>query len=146
MRTAPALALCAIALAASVGAAAKTLPGFRSPSKNITCLLVSHKPAFVTCGIAKADYTGKLRHHCAAPPIGVDWAGFSLSQTGKAVVECTGGTLYDPATEQPHYVVLAYGETWKQGGFTCSSQTTGVTCTNGHGHGVFVSRASYRIW
>jgi hypothetical protein len=146
VRTAFALALSAIALAVSAGAAAKALPGFRSPSKNITCLLQTDKPEFVTCGVAQADYATKLRHHCAAPPIGVDWAGFSLGQTGKGEVECTGGTLYDPGTEHPHYVVLAYGATWKQGGFTCSSKTTGVTCTNGHGHGIFLSRASYRTW
>ena len=56
------------------------------------------------------------------------------------MVACTGGTLYDPGTEHPRYVVLAYGTTWKQGGLTCSSATTGVTCENGHGHGVFLAR------
>ncbi len=146
MRTTLALALSAIALAASTAAAAKTLPGFRSPSKNITCLLLTDKPESLTCGIGQADYTQKLRHYCASPPFGVDWAGFSLGQNGKGLIACTGGTLYDPGTEHPHYVVLAYGTSWKQSSFSCSSETTGVTCTNGHGHGVFLSRASYRTW
>ncbi|HEX4520325.1 MAG TPA: DUF6636 domain-containing protein [Gaiellaceae bacterium] len=127
-------------------AEAKTIPGFRSPSKNITCLLVSDKPELVNCEIAQADYKAKLTHYCGSAPFGVDWGGFSLGRSGKGGVVCTGGTLYDPGTEHPHYVVLAYGTKWKQGTLSCDSETIGVTCTNGHGHGIFVSRASYKLW
>jgi hypothetical protein len=126
-------------------AAAATLPGIRSPSGNISCIYVSRKPQFLTCQIARADYEPSLRTHCASAPYYVDWAGFSLSATGKGVVACAGGPAYDPQTDHPRYITLAYGKTWRQGPFTCRSATTGVTCTNEAGHSVFVSRGSWHV-
>lgn len=146
MRLALAASLLALFLLLPAAAWAKSLPGFRSPSKNITCLLLTDKPESLNCEIAQADYSAKLTHYCGSAPFGVDWGGFSLGQTRKGGIVCTGGTLYDPGTEHPHYVVLAYGTKWKQGSFTCDSETSGVTCTNGHGHGLFVSRGSYKTY
>jgi hypothetical protein len=146
MRPALCAPLCLLVLLVATTAQAKILPGFRSPSKNITCLLVTNTPWSLTCGIGQADYTAKLTHYCGSAPFGVDWAGFSLGEKTKGVVACTGGTLYDPSTERPKYVVLPYGTQWSRGPFTCTSAATGVTCTNGRGHGIFVSRASYKTW
>lgn len=134
-----------VAGALAAPALAGTLPGIRSPSGNITCLYVADKPQFLLCQIAKADYQAKLRRHCASAPYYVDWAGFSLSASGKGVIACAGGPAYNPQTEHPRYVTLAYGKTWRQGPFTCRSETAGVTCTNRAGHGVFVSRAAWRV-
>jgi hypothetical protein len=126
-------------------AQAGTLPGIRSPSGNITCLYVSEKPAFLLCQIAKADYEPALRKHCGSAPYYVDWAGFSLSAAGKGIVACAGGPAYDPQTQHPRYATLAFGRSWHEGPFTCRSATAGVTCTNGAGHVVFLSRGSYRL-
>ena len=82
--------------------------------------------------------------YCAQPKIGVDWAGFTLGAKGKGSVECAGGVLYDPATQHPSFVTLAYGKSWRHGVFTCWSRVTGVTCKNRTGHGLFVSRESWR--
>lgn len=41
--------------------------------------------------------------------------------------------------------VLDYGETWKEGPFTCTSATTGLTCTRGS-HGLKMSRKSVTAW
>jgi len=41
---------------------------------------------------------------------------------------------------------LAYGKSWRAGTFTCTSQVTGVTCRNRHGHGLFISRRTWRVW
>jgi hypothetical protein len=138
-------ALLAVSLAAVLAAPAPaaTLPGIRSPSGNITCLYVADEPQFLICQIAQADYETNLSHHCASAPYYVDWAGFSLSAAGKGVVACAGGPAYDPQTEHPRYVKLAYGRTWHEGPFTCRSATTGITCTNKAGHAVFVSRGSW---
>ena len=130
---------------ASSAAAAANLPEIRSPSGNITCLYVTDKPQFLLCQIATSDYAPSLRKHCASAPYFVDWAGFTLSATGKGVVACAGGPAYDPQSEHPHYVTLAYGKTWRQGPFACRSAATGVTCTNGAGHAVFVSRGAWRV-
>jgi hypothetical protein len=76
---------------------------------------------------------------------GVDWHGWRLGPTGKGQVLCSGGTLY-PGTDRPGYTTLAYGMSWRQGAFTCSSQANGVTCRNRRGNGIFISRSSWRAW
>lgn len=144
MRAALLATVLVLAGAAATGALAKTLPGITSPSGNIRCLLVSDKPAFLLCDIRQATYTAKLTHHCASAPYYVDWAGFSLGPTKKAVVACAGGMAYDPAHEHPRYAKLAYGKVWRQSGFTCTSAATGLTCTNRSGHTLFLSSQSWR--
>jgi hypothetical protein len=136
----------AAAIAAAPAAAKTKLPGFHSPSGNIRCYSEPGPPSILRCRIARADYAKALSAHCAAPPIGVDWGGFELSATRRGWVTCTGGVLYDPAREQPSFVNLPYGRTWRHGVFTCASRRTGVTCRSRAGHGLFVSRESWRAW
>jgi len=141
------LVLCVLAGApASLAGSSSVLPGFKSPSGNIKCLYNPSPPAFLWCSIGKANYAKKMTTYCAQPSIGVDWAGFTLGKKGKGSIECSGGTLYDPTTQHPRYVTLPYGKTWRHGVFTCMSRTTGVTCRNPAGHGLFVSRESYRLF
>jgi hypothetical protein len=141
------LVVVALALSASVpgpASAASTLPGFRSPSGNISCLLVSGPPANLLCKLAHSDYAGTLQARCMAPDgAGVDWHGFTLGATRKGMVVCSGGILY---TGRPSYVTLPYGATWRRGAFTCLSRVVGVTCRNGRGHGLFLSRQTWRAW
>jgi hypothetical protein len=132
--------LCAVSLAAAGAASAKTvLPGFHSPSGNIRCFAVH---GTLRCQLAHADYAKTLQARCS----GLDWHGFELAATRKGGVTCSGGILYSPATERPVYVNLPYGRTWRQGVFTCTSRLAGVTCTNRAGHGLFVSRQTWRAW
>lgn len=149
-------ALCVVALAsAAVAGSATRLPGFHSPSGNIKCLFIpatrdtgyGRAPAALLCQIAHADYASKLQARCMGPSGGgVDWHGFLLTAAGKGGVNCSGGILYNPDTQRPSYVTLPYGRSWRQGVFTCSSRSTGVTCRNRAGHGVFVSRQTWRAW
>jgi hypothetical protein len=138
----------AVALALVAPASSLTrLPGFRSPTKNISCLFIPRPaPGWMLCQIKQAKYTKRLVAHCAAPPIGVDWGGFSLGPRKKASIVCTGGVLYDPSTQKATYVTLPYGQSWKHGVYTCSSKVTGVTCRNRTGHGLFLSRERYHLW
>jgi hypothetical protein len=141
------LVICALALPAAAQAHSTTvLPGFRSPSGNIKCLYVTGSQVFLYCTIGKASYAKKLTAYCAQPRIGVDWAGFVLGRRGKGTVACSGGVLYDPQKQHPRYITLAYGKVWSRGAFTCTSSPTGVTCRNPKGHGLFVSRESYRVY
>lgn len=137
--------VCALALASAAGSAT-VIPGFRSPSGNIQCLVLPGKPAFLYCSLLHADYAKKLIAYCAQPRIGVDWAGFTLGQRTKGSVECSGGAMVDTTSEHLQVVTLAYGKTWRRGVFTCVSRTTGVTCRNPRGHGLFLSRQSYRLF
>ena len=141
------LGLLGAAIVAAGAGTATILPGFRSPSGNISCLLVPGPPPNVQCKIAQADYAGKLQARCLGPARGgVDWHGFALTATGPATIVCSGGILYNPDTQRPRYVTLPYGSTWRRGVFACVSRVTGVTCTSRTGHGLFVSRQSWRVW
>jgi len=134
-------------LVAAVSAAhASTLPGFHSPTGNIKCLYVpgSGGPSTLLCTIGRADYAKTLQDRCMAPNgAGVDWHGFTLGPNRKGMVSCSGGILY---TGRPSYVNLPYGKTWRRGVFTCTSRFAGVTCRNRTGHGLFISRQSWRAW
>lgn len=129
-------------------AAAARLPGVKTPSQNISCFYVPQRPTThgnLLCNVKQAVYTRALQAKCIAPPTGLDWHGFTLSDTKRAEVLCAGGLMYD-GRDTPTFVTLAYGKTWRHGGLTCTSRVTGLTCTNGHGHGLFLSRASWRTW
>jgi hypothetical protein len=139
-----AVALLLLSVAAGTASAVR-LPGFRSPSGNIRCLALPGGHA-VLCTLAHADYAARLQARCMAPGgAGVDWHGFTLSATGRGMLNCSGGILYPPS-RAPLYVVLPYGRSWRLGVFTCWSRSTGVTCRNRSGHGLFVSRQSWRAW
>ena len=136
------LALCSTAVAAR-------LPGVKTPTQKISCFYVPIKPTTrgtLLCNIKRADYVRSLERKCGAAPIGLDWGGFSLGQSTKAEVVCTGGVLYEVGRDTPSFVTLAYGRSWHYRSFTCTSRFTGLTCTNRAGHGLFLSRASYRLW
>ena len=141
-------ALCLLACGSSgTAGAATTLPGIRTPSGNIRCLFLAGHSRDLLCTLGQADYAKSLQERCMAPNgAGVDWHGFTLSPTGRGLVNCSGGIQYDPATEHPSYVTLAYGRARRVGPFTCASRRTGFTCRNARGHGLFLARASWRAW
>ena len=139
----------AVVLAAAGTAAANPpLPGLRSPSGNIRCLLLSVPTGSLLCSLDRAGYAAKLQNRCLNPGgrkgAGVDWHGFLLPTTREGEINCSGGALYDPA--RARYVTLAYGTTWRRGVFTCTSRRAGVTCRTAKGHGIFVSRGSWLTW
>src|SRR3954465_3492384 len=133
------LAASVAALAAAASAVSATrLPGFPPPAATISCLFVPSAPAAVggrtpatlLCRIAHADYGTRLQDRCMGPTgAGVDWHGFELVGAGKGAVLCSGGILYNPTTQRPGYVTLAYGKTWRQKMFSCASQVNGVNCS-----------------
>jgi hypothetical protein len=141
-----AAALCAAAFAGVAPAA--RLPGVITPSRNITCFVVPVRPTAhsnLLCTIRAASYTVALQRRCIAPPTQLDWHGFQLPDSGRARVVCSGGILYD-ARDRPALQRLAYGRVWRQGPYTCRSRLTGLTCTTRSGHGLFLSRSSWRAW
>jgi eukaryotic-like serine/threonine-protein kinase len=112
-------------------------PGIRTPSGNIACF-VSH--GTLRCQIAQAAYRPQLQRQCLTRA-SLDWHGFELSRTEGGRPSCSGGILTGP----PSYRTLAYGSSRNAGDVTCTSRITGLTCTIG-GHGLFISRASWRGW
>jgi hypothetical protein len=108
--------------------ASTTLQFFRMPSKNIACLY-STGPTVLRCDIL-SGVRPRPSGSCQ-----LDWAGYSARPTGRAFPTCAGDTAYSPRAR-----ILPYGSTWRRGGFTCSSKTAGLRCTNRSGHGFFLSR------
>jgi hypothetical protein len=154
VRTIPAGALLLLAFAAAASAA--PLPGVKTPTRNISCFwdpikqsatapITPRTRGTLLCDIHHASYLRAQQSGCQART-GLDWHGFSLAPTGRAVPVCSGGILYDIGRDTPVFRVLAYGRTWRYRGFTCSSRIMGLTCRNGRGHGLFLSRESFRLW
>jgi hypothetical protein len=145
--TAVAIVTAAVAMSSSAAGSsgARIVPGFRSPSGNINCYYDPKAFAprgtkrLLTCGLRHADYAMQLQRRCLAG----DWHGFGLRAKAKPTIFCTGNPNF---SIRPVYRTLAYGRSWGRGPFTCTSRITGVTCRNQGGHGVFVSRQSYRTW
>jgi uncharacterized protein DUF6636 len=146
--TAVAILVAAVAMSSSAAGSsgARIVPAFRSPSGNIHCYY--DRKAFappngtkrlLTCGLLHADYAMQLQHRCLAG----DWHGFGLGARAKPTIFCTGNPDF---SIRPVYTTLAYGKSWTRGPFTCTSRITGVTCHNRTGHGLFVSRQTYRTW
>jgi hypothetical protein len=136
------------ALVVAVAADAARLPGVKTPSRNLSCFYVPIKPTIhgnLLCDIHQASYLRALQRRCMATA-GLDWHGFSLPWNRKGEVVCSGGALYDMGRDTPAFTVVPYGKRWLYRSFSCISRVTGLTCTNGHGHGLSLSRESWRTW
>jgi hypothetical protein len=127
---------------ASAGLGAANAPAyFETPSGNIACAWFADvdKPSrtFLRCEI-----TSLLRPMPKRPSsCDVDWGyGLSLVSTGRTSVLCAG----DMIRRAGRRAVLAYGTTWLKRGFTCRSESAGLTCRNAAGHGFFLSRERWR--
>ncbi|MFB9267532.1 DUF6636 domain-containing protein [Bradyrhizobium erythrophlei] len=112
--------------------------GFQSPSKNIACqVFTGDKQTMLRCDISAMAKEPRRRADCD-----LAWGdAFEMAANGTAAPICHGDTVMDPALP-----VLAYGETWQRGGFTCRSEQTGVTCSNTAQHGFMLSRAEQKVF
>jgi Family of unknown function (DUF6636) len=138
-------ACCAAAVvAASAASAGDEVVGFSTPSKNIGCMYAHFSASAGSPATTdlRCDIGSGLRPKPAKPRgCDLDYGdSYSMGKTGRAVVVCHGDTALGSKT------ILAYGSTWRHGGFTCVSRTSGLTCRNLSGHGFFLSREhSYRF-
>jgi hypothetical protein len=144
-RLAGLLLFAALAIAPAASAKLTPLPGVVTPSGNIHCFYIPAKPAHLLCGIRSASYTSRAQTDCM-DRAGLDWHGFEVYATRSASTVCSGGILYNSNQNKPAYRRLAYGGTWHFGAFTCASRIAGLTCTTPTGHGIFLSRESWRGW
>ena len=121
------------------------LPGVATPSGNIHCFYVPAKPAHLLCDVHQASYNVREQDGCMARA-GLDWHGWELAVATRAQPVCSGGVLYNSNRDKPVFKTLAYGTTWHFAAFSCRSRVTGLTCTTSKGHGIFISRQSWRGW
>ena len=108
------LALSLLLIATSPTLAQSSVTGFRSPSKNIACQYFDYdKQNTLRCDIMEATVTARRPADCD-----LDWGkAFEMRAKGGAERLCYGDTVMDSALP-----VLAYGEVWQRGGFTCTSE------------------------
>jgi hypothetical protein len=131
------LALSLLTLAVPVHA--QTTPaGFQSPSKNITCqYFAEDKQNALRCDLAAMETKPRRPADCE-----LDYgSAFQMNAKGPAARICHGDTVMDPRLP-----VLGYGEVWQRGGFTCTSEQTGVTCFNAERRGFSLARAKQDIF
>src|SRR6185369_6953236 len=64
-----------------------------------------------------------------------------ISAMGAAARICHGDTVMDNSLP-----VLGNGEVWQRGGFTCTSEQTGVTCFNADRRGFSLARAKQEMF
>ena len=114
--------------------------GFRSPSGNISCQsLPEDGEAVLRCDI---------REKLAVPPpqpkdCDLEWGdAYAMTSRGNRVeLICHGDTVFDRSLME-----LPYGAVWQQDGFTCKSETSGITCFNDDRHGFSISRIKQMLF
>ena len=116
------------------------LPGFRTPSDNIHCMLDNLEATAikVRCDIREIDRTPPRPSSCDG-----DYGhAFAIAANGEQGERwCVGDTTYDPS-----HPVLEYGQVWQMKGFTCRSEQTGLTCFNSKQHGFMLSRSVQKVF
>ncbi len=112
---------------------------FRSPSGNIHCMLMSGDYAAARCDMQTLTQT------FSNPPADcdMDWGdAFEIGPNDrKGRVACHGDTVINPQSMQ-----LGYGASATLGDLTCTSEKTGMTCTNARGHGFTIAKARQTLF
>jgi len=119
-------------------AAAQEFLAFKSPSGNIACMIFAGGGySAARCDIAQATPSFRRPADCD-----LDWGhAFEVGASGSGYPVCAGDTVFEPGAP-----VLGYGRYVTLGGFTCTSERTGMTCVNAMGHGFSVARAAQRVF
>ncbi|WP_205873499.1 DUF6636 domain-containing protein [Mycobacterium camsae] len=130
---APIAAVAAVALAATAHADPRN---FRTPSGNIVCTISNTGAA---CDINEYTYTPPPPPECGQH---IAWGNRFVLAPGKpAEIHCHGDTLGVPG--EP---TLDYGQTASAGTLSCTSEQSGVKCTDSSsGHFFEVSRDSFKL-
>ena len=133
-----------VVAAAAVGAigclglptAGADVVGFTSPSGNIGCILAD---GTVRCDVAERVWAPPPRP--SGCPDFTDYGqGITLGTTGRASFVCAGDTTLGSGPALP------YGQFEAGGGVSCSSESSGMRCSNSDGHGFTISRQDYTLF
>ncbi|MHB0773168.1 DUF6636 domain-containing protein [Bradyrhizobium sp. 5.13L] len=138
MRPLTPIALGLALLSANVAQAQDRPIGFQTPSKNIACqFFTDNGQGVLRCDIMSMESRPRRPADCE-----LDWGhAFEMSAKGAAGRICAGDTVMDPSLP-----VLAYGEVWQRGSFTCRSEQTGLTCFNAMQRGFSLARRNQEVF
>lgn len=128
----------ALALISAPALAEDTL-FFHSPTENIQCMIATGEWATARCDM------GELTRSFTKVPADCQFDYGSSFEVGpndrKGSVGCISDTVANPDG-----LVLQYGKSVSLGGFTCTSEKTGMTCTNVGGHGFSIAKANQKVF
>ena len=112
---------------------------FHSPSENIQCVIDTGDWAVARCDM------GELKRSFTNAPAECEFDYGSSFEVGpddrKGIVACVSDTVANPDG-----MVLDYGKSVSLGGFTCTSEESGMTCTNAGGHGFSIAKAKQKVF
>jgi len=112
---------------------------FATPSGNIVCFASGGRHGSVECAIRSGLVPPPPRDGCD-----LEQPGLSVNSTGPAKPTCRSDP--SPAWFDKQIPTLAYGTNWAGFGVDCLSQSAGLRCTNGDGHGFALARESWSTW
>jgi hypothetical protein len=117
--------------------------GFKMPSGNIYCMI---EPAIDSHSVS--DLRCDIMQMMSKPPPAprncpLSWGdAFAIAENGDFGIRlCHGDTVRNDSLK-----VLAYGTQWHQGGYSCTSEPSGVTCMNAKGHGFALSKEKQKLF
>ena len=111
---------------------------FHSPSGNIQCAISTGDYAQVRCDMSALTPT------YTKPPADCefDWgSSFAVDAGGKGYLACVSD-----AVANDDGVELGYGKSITLGPFTCTSDKSGMECSNLGGHGFKISKAKQKLY
>ena len=120
-------------------AAADDYLAFHAPSGNIQCMIATGDDPEARCDIMEVISAIPARPKDCDLDYGHALGIGAQDMRGTRI--CAGDTVADP-----NGLVLAYGEHQAIGGFRCTSQTTGMTCTNPAGHGFTIAKRAQKLF
>lgn len=139
------LAMAATAMLLAVSSSrADDLVFFRTPSGNIHCLAYDAEAGNGESGVAcEIQQITKRTLNVKRPAdCDLEWGNrVEVGQRGRAGMSCYGDTLATPDSR-----VLGYGRSLTLGAISCGSSEAGLSCTNGSGHGFFLSKSRQRLF
>jgi len=146
------VAVFAAAVMSANSSTAQELFFFSAPSKNINCVYdrnsASGRP-YIRCDIGQFTPSLKLVPQQTQEEIEIfgrctpaKMRAFVIEENARAASAFCPSDA--PISEGQS--VLGYGSKWQNGGFTCLSETSGMTCQNNLGHGFMLSRAVQKVF
>lgn len=133
------IALCLLAGAMLPNAAmADDYLAFHSPSGNIQCAIMTGDYAQARCDMSALSPT----YRQAPDNCEFDWgSSFAVDAGGSGYLACVSDSVADPGG-----VELGYGKSISLGPFTCTSEKSGMECSNLGGHGFKLSKAKQKLF
>jgi uncharacterized protein DUF6636 len=111
---------------------------FETPSGKVGCG-VFLDPTSLRCDTMYETSFSRSGHTCTEGDYG---HAFQVFPTGNGKAICAGDTVAS-ATDSH---TIPYGKTWLLGPFSCTARQSGLTCSNGQGHGFALSVESQRLF